>query len=283
MLPGRVRQCFPDPVRQCPSDRVRTGAAGSRPCGGADRHSQPAAAAPRGSAAITTVGSLNWAGYAVSKHGVSFTSVRASFFVPYLNCGTASGATLSSAWAGLDGYLRHSDSVEQAGVAANCSSTGQARYFAWSEMFPYPEVRLPLAVRPGDHVSITVSYQRSRRVFDLVVSDNTSGRKVSRVRPCPGLKVAGHRVTCPRSSAEVVAEAPETGTSGHLRIAPLTDYGAFSFSGIAITGGASTAGLLSRHWNTTRILQVRGASGPLVARPTPLAAGLFADYWLRPG
>jgi hypothetical protein len=54
-----------------------------------------------GAASISSAGSLNWAGYAVTASRATFTSVRATFFVPYLNCPESPGAALSSAWVAL--------------------------------------------------------------------------------------------------------------------------------------------------------------------------------------
>jgi hypothetical protein len=99
-----------------------------------------------GTKAITSVGSLNWAGYAVSRSRVTFTAVRATFFVPYLNCAKPPARALSSAWVGLDGFIGRAHSVEQGGIAANCEASGKAAYFGWWETFPRAEVRVALKV-----------------------------------------------------------------------------------------------------------------------------------------
>jgi len=225
-------------------------------------------------------GSLNWAGYAISRRAVTFRSVSATFFVPYLNCAQSPGATMSSAWAGLDGFISGSNSVEQTGIAANCTAGGSASYFGWVEMFPRAEAKIPLRIRPGDSVTATVSYRGAR--FRLTLTDNTTGQHYTRDRGCPDATVSGHRLRCLRSSAEVIAEAPETGTGGQLTIAPLADYGAISFARIAITDSAGQrGGLISRLWNTTRIIQLRSQAGVTLAQPTSVAASSDSVYWLR--
>jgi hypothetical protein len=273
------------PAALAPAALAPAGAAYSAvaPASGRPDAAVPLPAADGATAGGTRLaGSLNWAGYAVSRHGVTFRSVSATFFVPYLNCAESPGATLSSAWAGLDGFTSSSESVEQTGIAANCSVSGSASYFAWFEMYPYAETRIPMTIRPGDSVTAAVSWNAARKVFRLTLSDTTRGEHYSRAHGCPDVSVSGTRVRCLRSSAEIIAEAPSTGTSQHLVIAPLSDYGAISFARIAITdGGGTSGGILSRHWNTTKIIQLSSQSGPVIARPTPVAYDVFSDYWLR--
>ncbi len=245
---------------------------------------QPPPAAHDGEAAagISSAGSLNWAGYAVSRARTRFNSVRATFFVPYLNCRVSAGGTKSSFWVGLDGYVNHPDSVEQIGIGADCSSAGKPSYFAWFEMFPFAQTKLSLTVRAGDSVTASVSYVASAKRFRLVLADNTRGGSVAKLRGCPGVKVNGKAVTCPRTSAEVIAEAPATGFGRHLVIDHLSDYGALSFTGIAITNSAGQrGGISSRHWSATKIIQVRTTDGPTIAQPTPVQGTMFDCYWLR--
>ncbi len=56
------------------------------------------------------------------------------------------------------------------------------------------------------------------------------------------MKVSGKKVRCGRTSAEVIAEAPATGTSQHTVLAPLSDYGAISFARITIIDSAGQRG-----------------------------------------
>jgi hypothetical protein len=232
--------------------------------------------------AITSTGSLNWAGYAVNRRRTLFKSVRATFFVPYLDCSQSPGPALSSHWVGLDGFVGTADSVEQGGIAANCSAKGKASYFAWYEMFPRPQARVRIGIHAGDSVTATVSYAKGS--FRITLTDNTRGERLTIVRRCPDIKIGKRRLTCPRTSAEVISEAPASSTGHHLVIAQLADYGAVGFAGIAIVDGTNrTGGLVSSHWNTTRITQVRSSAGIIVARPTPTQAAMFDDYWQREG
>ncbi len=129
--------------------------------------------------------SLNWAGYAASRRGVTFRSVSTTFFVPYLNCAKSPGVTLSSAWAGLDGFTATSQTVEQTGIAANCSAGGSASYFGWFEMFPNAETKIAMRLHPGDSVTATVSFSSGRGQFQLRLTDNTRGEHFARYLRCP--------------------------------------------------------------------------------------------------
>jgi hypothetical protein len=241
-----------------------------------------AAAAEPATTNLSSLGSLNWAGYAVSRSGVRFSSVRATFFVPYVTCSKALGQTLSSDWVGLDGFVGKPDSVEQGGIGADCGADGKASYYAWWEMFPKPETKAKLSVGPGDSVTATVSYDAAQQDFRITLTDNTRGGRFEATRRCPAVKIGKRAVTCPRNSAEVISEAPATGTSVQkVVIARLSDYGAVSFSGVAITDASGHRGtLVSGRWNTTKIIQLR-SSGAIVAEPTPTQAATFDDYWLR--
>jgi Peptidase A4 family len=235
-----------------------------------------------GTADITSAGSLNWAGYAVTKSRVRFTSVRATFFVPYLNCPKSPGAALSSAWVGFDGFLRGARSVEQGGIAANCSAAGKATYFAWWEMFPRAEVRAPLRIAAGDSMTASVTFSAKTRNYKITITDNTRGARFTVQRKCPHVKAGRKLLRCPRNSAEIISEAPATGAK--LRIAHLADFGAVSFAAIAIADNrGARAGIVSARWNAAKITELRSSDGPAVARPTTTAAGTFDTYWLREG
>jgi Peptidase A4 family len=233
---------------------------------------------------VTSSDSLNWAGYALSRRDLTFTAVRATFFVPYLNCAQSPGPALSSEWVGLDGFVGRAETVEQGGIGANCSAAGKASYFGWYEMFPRPESRAPLAVSAGNSVTVSVSYDPATKDFRISIVDNTTGSRSTVLRACPRVKVSGRLVRCLRNSAEVITEAPDIGSGSHLMIAHLADYGAISFAGIAVTDGRGAHGsVLSTHWTTTKIIQLGSSNGPTLARPTPTQGESFDTYWLRAG
>jgi len=151
-------------------------------------------------------------------------------------------------------------------------------------MFPYPQRKLAMKIHAGDSVTVQVSYNPASKVFRLSLTDHTRGEHVTRLRQCPNVKVSGKQVTCPRSSAEVIAEAPATKSGQDLVISPLSDYGAISFADISVTDGAGMhGGIISSRWAATKIIQVSASAGPVLARPTSVQADMFDTYWLGEG
>jgi hypothetical protein len=226
--------------------------------------------------AVGSVASLNSAGYAVSRGHTRFRLVRATFFVPYLNCALSKG-TYSSDWIGLGGFVGKSDSVEQDGIEANCSRSGSATYRAWYEMYPRKQHTSGIRIKGGDSVTASVYYDAADVTFSLAVTNNTTGGHFLAKAKCPD------HTTCPRYSAELISSAPATGKAGHLTIKPLADYGAVSFAGIAITDRSGQhSGITSAFWGTTRILQTEGSTPfRLIARPTQVQGDTFDNYWSR--
>ena len=226
---------------------------------------RPATSTASGTSAATR--SVNWAGYATTRGGKSFSSIAATFFVPYLNC-VVSPDTASAHWVGLDGFS--SKTVEQDGVEADCLGS-TPRYRAWYEMFPVPETVVSLRVTAGDSITASVSYSAATRRFRLTLTNNTSGRRFTITKACAAAK-------CPRTSTEAISEAPATNKG---QLLPLADYGAVAFANIAITAGAGQrGGLNSRLWRTTKIIQYVAASRQRIGQPTSIHGSGFANYWL---
>jgi len=210
-------------------------------------------AAASAATSVTSLQSVNWAGYAASFGTTTFRFVSARFTVQPLDCTgvTAANGAWSGHWVGLDGFRSTSTTVEQTGLVAWCDGTTPV-YAPFWEMFPnapgYPSV----TVNPGDAISLSVYYNRSTRKFTLTFSDTTNGQHFTRTRACP----AG--ATCRRNSAEAISEAPfDTTTSTFL---PLADFQTASFANVSITNtrGTHRGGLRSSFWNTFHITQVAG-------------------------
>ncbi len=160
--------------------------------------------------------STNWSGYAATAS--TYTSVAASWTEPTGHC---SGTAYSSFWVGLDGY--NSGTVEQTGTDVDCSG-GSPQYYAWYEMYPAYPVNYSNTVRPGDHLSASVTYLGSNR-YSLAISDSTQGWIHTVTKSLSGAA---------RSSAEVIAEAP----SSNSWVLPLANFGTVNFSGSTANGSA---------------------------------------------
>lgn len=173
----------------------------------------PAAPGARRAAGNREAGSTNWSGYAVSGTAGAYRRVSASWSVPAVTC--TSGDRYASFWVGLDGYGGHSHSVEQAGTDSDCAGK-TARYAGWYEMYPAPPVYFRTKIKPGDHLTASVTFSGAD-TYTLVVKDSTRGWSHTITKDEPGLA---------RASAEVITEAPSSANG----VLPLADFGTVRFA-----------------------------------------------------
>jgi hypothetical protein len=168
--------------------------------------------------------SPNWSGYAVaSKRRGAFRSVSARWIMPKARCKGVAGHRLASLWVGLGGFSDHF--VEQTGADADCRGRLPV-YYGWYEMAPLPATLFPNKIAAGDHMSASVTF-RGTRTHMLVLRDST--RHWTRT-------IIQNRAGIPRTSAEVIVEAPTELTSTGFVLAPLTDFGTVRFTGSAMNG-----------------------------------------------
>jgi hypothetical protein len=201
--------------------------------------------------------STNWSGYAATTG--TYTSVSASWTEP---TGTCSGsAKYSSFWVGLDGYS--SSSVEQTGSEVDCSGS-RAVYYAWYEMYPNPSVSYSNTVRPGDHFNASVTYTGSNH-FSLKIADTTQGWSHTHT---------GTLARAPRSSAEVIVEAPCCTASGG--ILPLANFGT-----VNITGSLANGSALGNAGGVTQIVMVDSAGRQKDSVSSLSGKENFSATWLR--
>ena len=201
------------------------------------------AAAPA-AASADTVNSANWSGYAAHKPGVSFRAVSGSWTQPTAVCANRA-QTFSAFWVGLGGYASTSNALEQIGTQLDCNSSGKSVSTAWYELVPAPSTTIKMTVKPGDHMTSSVTV--SRRQVTLRLSDSTRHESFSkRVTPS----------TIDVSSAEWIAEAPSACVSANFcEPLPLTDYSSMRFSAAkASTAAGHTGAISSPLWGTTEIV-----------------------------
>jgi hypothetical protein len=228
--------------------------------------------------------STNWAGYAVTskaKSFVRFRSVSGEWVQPAVTC--AASPSYSGFWVGLGGYGQSSKALEQTGTEADCSTTGQPQYFAWSELVPKGPVKLALRVSPGDRIRATVTVLAHEVTFGL--RDVSSGAAYSRRQ-----RVA----TTDVSSAEWIAEAPSTCNGrGNCRVLPIANFGSVAFTGASATSTTPQTGSIAGPTWTATALELRdlgfgigparlsGSPGISSASPSSLTEGgtAFAVTW----
>jgi hypothetical protein len=212
----------------------------------------------RRTAGSSEIGSTNWSGYAVSGSDFAYRSVSASWTAPAVTC--TSGNRYASFWVGLDGYGGHSRSVEQTGTDADCSGK-TARYDGWYEMYPAAPVYFRTKVRPGDHVSASVTFHGAD-TYTLVLKDSTRGWSHTVTKNEAGLD---------RSSAEVITEAPSS-ASGVL---PLADFGAVRFTAARVNGD------VLKKLHPIKIVMIDAGGLAKDSTGALSSAGAFRNTWIR--
>src|SRR5947209_981038 len=113
--------------------------------------------------------SHNWSGYATS--GGSYSSVTGTWSVPQFNADSQPG--IDAAWVGIGG-VRSRDLI-QAGTQQNVSGSGSTQYEAWIEMLPRASRPVPLAVHPGDSVTVSLSEQAPDQCL-IQFTNHTTGQ-----------------------------------------------------------------------------------------------------------
>ncbi|MGN7453929.1 G1 family glutamic endopeptidase [Paenibacillus pasadenensis] len=149
----------------------------------------------------------NWSGYAIEGSRGAFSSISARWTVPVAR--PTSQSTYSSAWIGIDGYS-NSDLI-QTGTAHDYVD-GRAEYYAWWEILPASETRIPHPVRPGDVMAARIA-RVSRGRWSIALRNVTRGWTFRTVQTYRG----------PQRSAEWIVEAPQIGgdIATFARITPL--------------------------------------------------------------
>jgi hypothetical protein len=120
-----------------------------------------------------SISSLSWSGYTVN--GVSTNSqigavyVNASWVVPQLNVSAGDG--YSSVWIGIGGQL--DKTLIQIGTEHDLAK-GEESYYAWYELLPNFEVRLPrINVSPGDTMVASIDLINSKINHWRIQMNNT--------------------------------------------------------------------------------------------------------------
>jgi peptidase A4-like protein len=191
-----------------------------------------ASATPAEAAATRTATSSNWAGYAVSRSGVTFKRVSGTWVQPQASC-TTGRRRYSAYWLGLGGLHTYSKALEQIGTEADCAG-GKAFYSAWYELVPNDPVSLRMTVRPGDTMSASVTV--TGHTVKLFLANRTRGTAFSRQ-----LQAATVDVT----SAEWIAEAPSVCDGTGCATLPLADFGSASFANSQATSTTDHAGTIT--------------------------------------
>ena len=168
--------------------------------------------------------SRNWAGYVAA--GQSYTSVSGTWTIPQPSS-NPSTAGVGATWVGIGGVSTRD--LIQAGTQ-DVSSGGQSQFQAWIETLPQPSQQVPLAVTPGDSVTVSITEQSAGSgVWNISFKNNTTGQ---------AYQTTVHYMSS-QSSAEWIEEAP----SAANRIVPLDSFGTIPFSAATTTANGQTIDL----------------------------------------
>jgi len=229
------------------------------PSGATGAATRPAA----GGGTLNVIKSTNWSGYAahLPRKG-TFHSVSASWIQPRARCAASTGHQFASFWVGLDGF--NSKSVEQIGTESDCAGT-TPHYLGWFEMFPALPVNFKTTVKPGDHMSASVTFTGTAK-YTLVLTDATRHWTHTIVKRNANLA---------RSSAEVITEAPSSAATG--AVLPLANFGTIRYSLVRVNG------LVLNKETPSRIVMFSITSGLPLDTTSVLgnAGGAFSNTWLR--
>ena len=198
--------------------------------------------------------STNWAGYAVSRAGVKYRRVSATWVQPTGTC-TPGSQSFAAMWVGLGGYHSTSKALEQIGTEADCSARGKISYSAWWELVPDAAKTIHLAVRPGDRMRASVTVDAGR--VTLRLANTTAGTSFETTRT-PS--------TVDLTSAEWIVEAPSACFDAALTqcaVLPLTNFGSATFANAKATSAGGYVGGIAdaAHWSAVAI-SLTGTGGP---------------------
>ena len=173
---------------------------------------------------------------------MSFTDVTGTWKQPLATC-TPGQSTSAAMWVGLGGYTQGSETLEQTGTSADCSSGGKATYSAWYELVPAPSVNVKLKIFAGDTITSTVLINGN----DVLVQIKNRTRHTVFTKHVP--------MEAPDlTSAEWIAEAPSECTAlGFCRTVALTNFGSVTFSKVAALGNGAGGTLNGPGWQATPI------------------------------
>jgi peptidase A4-like protein len=219
----------------------------------------PAAAAPPQPTPVPVVGSAagvtshNWSGYATT--GGTFTGVTGTWTIPQPSSSTSTG--VGATWVGIGGVT--SQDLIQAGTQ-DVSSGGQHQFQTWIEMLPAASQQVPLAVSPGDSVTVSITESApGSGQWSIVMKNNTTGQNYQTTA----------QYQSSQSSAEWIEEAPANVSGNSTVIEPLDAFGSIPFSGATAVENGQTVELVQAGVQAITMLN---SAGQALAVPSAIGS-----------
>ena len=241
-----------------PAGRTRPGAPSTTPGANPGQATPSAPSAPGSSLSPSADTSRNWAGYAATDG--NYTNVSGTWTVPQPSAIGAPG--VGATWVGIGGITSHD--LIQAGTQDVSSGSGQTQYQAWIEMLPQASRQIPLAVSPGDSVTVSIDEQSAGSgVWQIKFVNNTTGKTYQ----------TNVRYSSTESSVEWVEEAP----ASNAGLLPLDNFDSVAFTSATATRNGQSINLSQA--SAQPITMLNGSGQPL-AVPSAIAsdgAGFSVD------
>jgi hypothetical protein len=179
--------------------------------------------------------------------------VTGTWTVPQLAPTGAPG--VGATWVGIGGVS--SRDLIQAGTQDVSAGNGQSQFQAWIEMLPAPSRQVPLAVAPGDSITVSIAQQATgSNTWQISFKNNTSGQTYqTTVQYASSL-----------SSAEWIEEAP----SGPNGVVPLDSFGSVAFSSATAVQNGQTVNLTQASAQPITMLNAN-------SQPLAVPSGLNSD------
>jgi len=202
--------------------------------------------------------SNNWSGYnkGLLESGKRFTSISGQWVVPTATAARSGEAESSSSWVGIGGgcletsCLVTDSTLIQAGTEQDVGADGKASYYAWYELIPAPSLKTPLAVAPGNIVSVTIA-QGLPEVWKITIKNVSSGQSWSTTVPYPSTY----------GSAEWIEETPVTVGGGSAGFAAMPRLTTVHFDAATVNGA-------NANLHGAEAMQLVDGSGKVLATPS---------------
>jgi DNA uptake protein ComE-like DNA-binding protein len=221
--------------------------ASTRPGAAQPGATQPAS--PLSQAPSSQATSRNWSGYAATSG--SYTGVSGTWTVPQPSTTGAPG--VGATWVGVGGV--NSTDLIQAGTQDVANGSGQSQYQAWIETLPQASRQVPLAVSPGDSVTVSIDEQGAGTgVWQIAIANNTTGKS--------------YQTTVHYKSSESSAEWVEEAPVGNGSLLPLDDFSSVNFTQATAIENGQTVNL-----NQTGAKPITMLNGVGQALAVPSAVG----------
>ncbi len=205
--------------------------------------------------------STNWSGYVAANFatGQIYTSAQGTWVVPTVTYfpDPRFSAEYSSSWVGIGGFFENANytvtdnSLLQLGTEQDASSS-RTRYYAWYEALPSPMKKIPLAISPGDTITVSlqlISAGKKSQSWMLRMEDTTAAQSWSTTLNYNSSQLSAEWIEEAPSSSGGILPLAEYGPSAAVPSAPAFDLGLTSSGNPSLT--PSEGVVMSNPWGQT--------------------------------